>query len=174
MNPWLLIFAWLASGAGLPAPQASRPRTLYGLNLSPPDAPIVVSASPGQIVFQASDPDSPPAAVPATLNWTTDSKNKRWWSVTAQASPSTGCPTVPVSAVTVSCSSIVIDGVTYACNASFPLGGAPQYLGQMRQVKGRDVAYSVNLLFTLADSWKYIAQTDTPCSTSVTYTVTFD
>ncbi|MBZ5583110.1 MAG: hypothetical protein LAQ30_13085 [Acidobacteriia bacterium] len=175
MSPWLLIAALLASGAGRPAPQASKSRPAVILTAAPTPV-LILTASPTDIVFRAENPDSAPAPVSATVNWTADGKNKTLWSLSAQsATPNFSlCPTVPLSAVTVTCSSLVIDGVTYPCSASFPLSAAPQYLVQLRAVKGADISYAVNLLLSWSDSWKYIAQANTPCSVSITYTADFN
>ncbi len=174
MNPWLLIAALFASGAG-PAPQAPRPRPAVIL-MAAPDPPLILSVNPGDVVFRAQDPDSAPAPVSAAVSWSADGKNNKQWSFSAQsASPNfPSCPTVPLSAVTVTCSNLVIDGVAHPCSASFPLSAAPQYLVQSRQVKGTAVNYAVNLVFSWNDSWKYIPVSNTPCSVSLTYTATFN
>ena len=139
---------------------------------------FTLNASPATITFTTtSNPNTTPAvagSATASLTWTAfsifDNNN---WTLTVQASGATfaNCPWVPVSAVTVTCSSASVSGLggSASCSGAFPLSTAAQ------QVAGGVVgalfsySYSVTINFTLADSWKYIAEQSPACSLTLNY-----
>jgi hypothetical protein len=144
-------------------------------------ANFTLNVSPATITFTTTNnPTTGPVvsgSVPATLTWSAaslfDNSN---WTLTVQAAAPTfsNCPFVPVSAVTATCSSASIGGWggTANCAGAFPLSTAPQ------TVAGGSVGglisfnYSVTITFTLADSWKYIAEQNPACSLSLSYLAT--
>lgn len=159
---------------GVPArklrPSVNTPKPLASSNFT-------VNVSPATITFTTSNnPGTTPsvaASQPASVTWSAlsvfDNNN---WTLTVQAGASSfaNCPAVPVSAVTVTCSAATVSGIgaTAACSGAFPLSMTP------RQVAGGAVGlfsnnYSVTINFTLADSWKYIAEQNPQCSLSLTY-----
>ncbi|HUS05788.1 MAG TPA: hypothetical protein VMZ52_05820 [Bryobacteraceae bacterium] len=135
-----------------------------------------VSATPGNISFQATNPDmgTVSASSPGSLTWTAQSgSHLQNWTVTVQASSSSlaGCPAIPVSAIRVSCGSATVSGGggTGACSSgSFPLSTSPQQIAGGAQGDGAN-SYSVSMNFTLADSWRYLA--NSACTLTLTYSV---
>ena len=139
---------------------------------------FTVTVSPATINFNTtSNPGTTPVVAgssAATVTWSAlsvfDNNN---WTLTVQATAAafTNCPLVPVSAVTVTCSSASISGYggTAICSGAFPLSTTAQ------QVAGGSIGglisqnYSVTISFTLADSWKYIAEQSPACSLSLNY-----
>lgn len=143
-------------------------------------APATVStltATPGTISFNAVHPDS--SAVTgssmATVQFSVLSGTPPGnWTVNARAAASsyTGCPTVPASAVTVACASASLnngDGSGSAsCGGAFALSTLDRQVASGVQGSGMRT-YTVQLNFTLAESWRYIA--NSACALSVVYTV---
>jgi hypothetical protein len=134
-----------------------------------------LSASPGTISFQASNPDlgTVSGSSPGSLTWMVLSgSHLQNWTLSLQAGSSTftGCPTIPVSAIQVSCSSAHVSGGggTGACSGSFPLSTTLQQSAGGLEGDGTN-SYSISLNFTLAESWRYIANPS--CTITITYTV---
>jgi hypothetical protein len=136
----------------------------------------VVTVSPSNISFTASNPDggAVSASSPATLSWQVLSgSHLQTWNVSLQASSSTfsNCPTIPVSAVQVRCSTASVSGGggSGSCGGSFPLSTTLQQAAGGVQGDNTNT-YTVYLTFTLAESWRYTANSS--CSLSITYSVT--
>ena len=192
MNLWMAIFALLPAagmqtthrsaspnpaiaartGGVRPAATMTRDSAIGRPNLQ--SGSFTLNVSPATISFAATNPDSVPVVAgssAATVNWFYIDLNTGDWNLTVQAaSPTfTNCPSVPVSAVTVTCASIQkLLGGSGNCSAPFPLSTTPQVLASgTQQILTFD--YSVTINFTLADRWKYIAQTNPSCSLSLTY-----
>lgn len=134
-----------------------------------------LSASPGTISFQASNPDLGivSGSSPGSLTWMvlTGSRLQNWAvSVQAGSSSFVGCPTIPISAVRVNCSSATVSGGggTGGCNGSFPLSTTPQQVAGGTEGDGSN-SYSVMMNFTLDESWHYKA--NSTCTLSITYSV---
>lgn len=139
---------------------------------------FTLTVNPATITFTTtSNPGTTPVVAgssAATASWTAfsifDTSN---WTLTVNATAASlsNCPWIPVSAVTVTCSSAAVGGLgaTGACSGAFPLSTTPQ------QVAGGAVGglfsynYTVTINFTLADSWKYIAEQSPACSLSLNY-----
>jgi hypothetical protein len=138
---------------------------------------FTVTVTPATVSFNATNPTSVPVvagSATATATWENLDLNSGPWNLTVQAVAGSfaNCPTVPVSAVTVSCSSVAtFIGGTGACAAPFRLSTSPQVVASGNQ-EALTFNYTINLNFTLADSWKYIAQTSPSCSLSLSYTAT--
>jgi hypothetical protein len=134
-----------------------------------------LTATPGTISFSASNPNSGVAAGSSTasLNWTLQGGlNLQTWTVSVQATAGnfSGCSTVPVSAVTVSCTGASVGGGagTGTCRGPFTLSTVAQPVASGAQGLLTQ-AYSVQINYTLADSWRYVA--NSACTLSLTYTV---
>ncbi len=134
-----------------------------------------LSATPGTISFQASNPDAGmvSGSSPGSLTWMVLSgSHLQNWTLSVQAGSSSfaGCPTIPVAAIQVSCSSAHVSGGggTGACSGSFPLSTTLQQTAAGVEGDGTN-SYSISLNFTLAESWRYIA--DPSCTITITYTV---
>ena len=135
-----------------------------------------LAVSPTSITFTATDPDLGTVVGPATtVTWhATNQDNGKTWTLKVAASASTfaGCATVPASAVTVKCSSAsVTAGGTGICGGAVGLSTSSQQLASGHEGNS-DANYTVNLSFTLADSWKYIATQTPSCTLTLTYTAT--
>ena len=168
------------------------PALAAGENPSPRRSPVVgaaplppvlaatvgtVTATPSTISFNATDPDLGSVAgnSPATVSWSvTGGNNNSNWTLTVQAAATsfTGCGTVPVSAVTVACSSAAVSGGsgTGVCSGAFSLSTPPQQVAGGIEGNGTR-SYSVNINFTLSDRWRYVAALSPPCNITLTYTV---
>src|ERR1019366_5223638 len=178
MGIWPSVTALLAA---VGRPVAPLPPTLQGKPLTvlarPAAAAFSLNVSPATITFNATNPDLAPVAsgsASASVSWQSRSGNTGNWSLTVQAdSPSfSNCPTVPISAVTVSCASAATNvGRSGNCSPAFALSTSPQVVAGGNQ--GRSTfSYAVMLSFALADNWKYIAETSPSCSLSLSYTAT--
>jgi len=131
-------------------------------------------ASPGTVSFLASNPDAGvvSGSSPASLSWSvlSGSHLKTWTlSVQADSSSFSGCGTIPVSAVQVSCGSASAGGNgTGSCGGSFTLATSPQQIASGTQGDGTN-SYLVSANLTLAESWRYVANPS--CSINLTYSV---
>jgi hypothetical protein len=94
------------------------------------------------------------------------------WSLSVQAGSNTfvGCPTIPISAIHVNCGTTYVSGGsgTGACNGSFPLSTSAQQVAGGAEGDGTQ-SYSVSVNFTLAESWRYVANSG--CTITLTYSV---
>jgi hypothetical protein len=179
MGAWLSFSMWLVA-AGPPAvirpvsPQPPNGLRAGGVPSVHPAASFSVNVSPATITFSATDPDTAPVvagSAPASVTWQNLDFNSGAWGLTVQANASTfsNCPTVPVSAVTVSCASASTSiGGSASCSAPFTLSTTAQTVASGSQ-SFLTYSYSVTLNFTLADNWKYIAETSPSCSLSLSY-----
>ena len=131
------------------------------------------AVTPGSINFSATDPDTSPAvsgSSAAVVSWQTTGTLASSWNLKVSAPASfSSCPTVPISAVTVSCGSVA-GGSAGTCGGSTALSTSPIQIASGTEGFLLNTSYSVSLNFTLQDSWKYIASSS--CSLSVTYTIT--
>lgn len=170
----IVLLAAMAAGRPIIPPRRLRPAA----NPAPQAANFTLTATPATITFNTTNnPSTTPVVAgsqAATITWSTlaifDGSN---WTLKVQAnSPTfTNCPLVPTSAVTVSCTAASIGGIggTAVCSSPFPLSTTSL------QVAGGSVGnlftynYSVTINFTLADSWKYIAEQNPACSLTLTY-----
>ena len=135
-----------------------------------------LSATPGAISFQATNPSFGlvSGSSPGSITWTSVNLLARPnWTLSLQAGSTSfvGCPTIPVSAIQVSCGTTSVSGVgtgTGACGGSFPLSTTVQQIAGGAQGIGAN-SYSVSLNFTLAESWRYVASS--ACTVTITYFV---
>lgn len=168
--PIALLFAIVP---GHPTDTGRKPRLIA--QPAPKAANFTLTVTPATITFDATNPGTlPVVAGSATANasWQSLSGGGNW-SLTVQANSPTfaNCPTVPISAVTVTCSAASIGslGGSANCAGSFPLSTtAVQVAGGAEGLLALN--YSVTINFTLSDRWKYIAETNPACSLSLTYT----
>jgi hypothetical protein len=155
-----------------------KPSIVAGVRnlISPQTASLgTVSATPSTISFSAGDPDlgSVSGSSASTVSWTTSSgSSSSSWTLKVQASATsfTNCSTVPVSAVTATCSS-VSGGSSGACKSAITLSTTSQEVATGKESTSSNAPYSVSLSFTLANSWSYIAQQSPSCTLTLTYTV---
>lgn len=133
-----------------------------------------VSALPASLSFQASNPDAGAVSgsSPSSLSFSVLSgSHANNWTLSVQADSSSfdGCPTIPVAAVQVSCGTTSVGtGGTGTCSGSFPLSTSLQQVAGGAQADGTNT-YTVSINFTLAESWRYVANPS--CSTTLTYSV---
>ena len=159
---------------------AAPPRKLHtAANVKPMASDdFTLNVSPATITFTTtSNPGTNPVVAgssAATATWTTLSHraNNNWTlTVNAAAVSFTNCPWVPVSAVTVTCSSAGVSesGATAVCSGAFPLSTTAQQVAGGSMDNRFSYNYTVTINFTLADSWKYIAEQNPACSLSLNY-----
>ena len=172
MAGWLSI-ALLGAVVARPPLAPVRKKT-YAQQPSPDAGNFTLTVSPATITFSATNPTSLPVvsgSSTAAASWTSLSSGNNW-SLTVQATSTsfTNCPTVPVSAVTVTCSAASVTGLggSAACAGAFPLSTGTQTVASGSEGI-LSWGYSVTITFTLADSWKYIAEMSPACTISLTY-----
>jgi hypothetical protein len=160
-----LAIAFAAAQPGAhPAPAALRLK---------PQAVNVRNAavSPATLTFTAISPDTSPvvsASASAVVTWSTTGNTLTSWNLKVIAPAAfSSCPTIPASAVTVSCSALNA-GNNATCGSNAPLSTTPVQMAT--GTDGTVSSYSVTLNFTLQDSWQYIASSS--CSLAVSYTIT--
>jgi hypothetical protein len=133
------------------------------------------AAAPSTINFTATDPDlgSFSGSSAATVSWnTTNGLLINTWtlSVAAAAASFTTCATVPASAVKVTCSSVT-GGTGGTCGAAFQLSTTSHQIASGSEATLATSPYSVVINFSLADSWRYIAEQAPSCTLSLSYTI---
>ncbi len=175
MSHLLLITVLLASVAGKPVSTPARPRALV---LPAASAQVVtMTATPGTISFSAANPDSPlvVGSAPANIYWFQNGQNRKTWTLSVQSSTATftNCPRVPVSAVTVTCSGITVNGTSQPCGPAVSLSTTPQVIANGLEGSGVSFYY-VTLNFTFTDSWTYTAELNPKCALSLTYNGNFN
>jgi len=170
----VLVLAVLLGGTGLARVSNRHAGLFRPLNLALGTVGSV-SASPGTISFQASNPDqgAVSGSSPGSLTWMVLSgSHLQNWTLSVQAGSSSfvGCPTIPISAVQVNCGSATVSGGagTGACSGSFPLSTTPQQIAGGAEGDGTN-SYTVTTNFTLAESWRYVANSS--CTITLTYSV---
>ena len=141
-----------------------------------PTAIASLLASPSLISFNATSPGLQiPGSSSAVVSFTINPGNTgNTWTLNAGATSATfpGCVTVPVSAVTLRCSSASASGGSAGCNiGSFT--PVPPSLPGLTVASGAEPGssggnFSVTLAYQLADSWQYIPNI---CPLTVAYTV---
>jgi hypothetical protein len=175
MSHLLFIAVLLASVAGKPVSRPAKPRAIV---LPAPSGQIVaMTATPGTISFSAANPDSPlvVGSAPANISWSLNGHDKKTWTLSVQSSTATftNCPRVPVSAVTVTCSGISVDGTSQPCGPAVSLSTSPLVIANGFEAAG-GALYYVTLNFTLTDSWTYTAELNPKCALSLTYNGNFN
>ena len=135
------------------------------------------TATPGSVTFQAADPDAGFAlnSTVTVVQWRiTNGKDKDGWVLLASANAATfdGCPTIPVEAVTVTCTSATALGsaATGTCAAPVKLAHSPVQIAGGQQ-GDKDHQYIVTLTMRLEDKWSYIATAGATCGISLTYSL---
>ena len=171
----LLLTGGAAGAASNPLPVAPvfpLPRIAVGY-LATAVSGLMVSPNPTSI--SATDPDNNPMpnSSSVTVVWTqTGGSHTGTWNVKV-ATPSSGCATVPISAIKVTCDSITatntLGGWSGSCSAAAALTitGTQIASGTEGNPTSRNIIITMH--YTFADSWKYVGGT---CSPVLTYTVT--
>ena len=138
---------------------------------------FTLTVSPATISFSATNPGTAPVVAgssPATASWSVLSVGSTWNLQVQATSPTfANCSTVPVSAVTVTCSSVSVTGIggSGTCSGAFPLSTGMQTVASGSEGL-LSMDYSVTISFTLADNWKYIAEMSPACTLSLNYLAT--
>jgi hypothetical protein len=176
MTGWLSI---ALLGAIVARPPSVPVRRTYAQDPSPDaGSNFTLTVSPATITFSATNPGTLPVvsgSSHATASWSArGSGGGDTWTLKVQAAATTftNCSTVPVSAVTVTCSSATVTtghGATANCAAAFPLSTTATTVASGADAN-TTLSYSVTITFTLADSWKYIAEMSPACTSALTYT----
>jgi|SRR5208282_2356413 len=139
-----------------------------------------MTATPATINFSATDPDlgsvTGSSAATVTISLKGQSIANNWTlGIKAGAATFTGCATVPASAVTATCSSVVVSGTTGiagtgACGGAVGLSTTSTTVASGKEGSAKDT-YTVTINFTLTDSWQYIAATAPTCPLTLTYSL---
>ncbi|MBZ5624919.1 MAG: hypothetical protein LAQ69_40385 [Acidobacteriia bacterium] len=173
MGGWLTIVVLLAAPTGRPALKLPAPRAV--LDAPAPDAPnFVVNISTPTVSFSATDPDLPPVSGSpgSTVTWRVAGNSGRTWNLglSSAATAFTNCPTVPISAVTVTCTGASAGGgtSTAACSGASTLSTSRTVVASGTEGSGNR-SYSITLTYTLTDQWKYIALMSPQCTLTITY-----
>jgi hypothetical protein len=132
--------------------------------------------TPSTITFTSPDPDITPVggSATATVAWGMSGNNNGDWRLTVQsAAPSLSlCPTVPASAIVITCAGLSISGKgnpTGSCaSGAFPLSTGPQIVASGARQGKSDITAVVSFAFT--DNWKYLPSS--ACSIDLIYTIT--
>jgi hypothetical protein len=174
----LWIVALLAAQTGKPAVKAPAPRPA----LSGPKPLATANFTlppPGSVSFSALDPDSPTDAgnTSVTVSWNTGATtaNDPWkLEVYSVASSFSNCSTVPVSAVTITCTAGFNPGPGgFACGAPATLSTSKTIVASgTLPYAGSGTSFWMTFTYTLTDKWKYIAQMSPSCTLDVTYLAT--
>jgi hypothetical protein len=133
-----------------------------------------VVASPNPSSISATDPDNNPTpnSSSVTVVWTQGSgSTNKTWNIKV-ATPSSGCSTVPISAITVTCDSVTATNTTGwsgTCSAAAALTTSGTQIASGYEGSSTSRNITVILHYTFADSWKFVGGT---CSPVLTYTVT--
>jgi len=174
----LWIVALLAAQTGKPAVKATAPRPALS-GPQPLTANFSVYATPSPITFAATDPDTPTVAGSATttVSWTSGATpaNDPWkLEVYSVASSFSNCSTVPVSAVTITCTAGFNPGPGgFACGAPATLSTSKTIVASgTLPYAGSGTSFWMTFTYTLTDKWKYIAQMSPSCTLDVTYLAT--
>jgi hypothetical protein len=167
-----------AAAAVQPGPPA--PKLRAALVIGPLSPTVTVTATPTTISFTGTNPATAPlvaGSAQAVVTWSYNGTHLNPWNLTVSAlsTPFTGCSTVPISAVTVTCSSATLTGNgaggAAGCSPASKLSTAATQVASGTQ-NSNTGTYTVNLTFALADSWNYIATTGQACSLTLTYNAT--
>jgi hypothetical protein len=182
MKGWLLILTLLPAAAPAAADKTAiaklaAAKAAAGHLTINGSANFALTVSPATISFTGTNPSSAPVvagSATASVTWSNPANGAGNWNLTVQSGGASfsNCSRVPVSAVTVTCSSATADkGGKGTCGAPFALSAAPRQVASGTQQPNTG-NYSVTLTFTLADSWKYTAQTNPSCTLSLSYIAT--
>lgn len=169
-------------GAALQNVAADQKKVAAAVRAASPVIPLApvsihnVAVNPSTISFTATDPDlgNFSGSSPATVTWQTNGGvNSHPWTLGVAASTPnfSSCATVPLSAIKVSCSNVTGGNTPGTCAAPIQLSTALTTIASGKGDTGVNSPYSVTINFTLADSWRYIAEQSPPCTLNVTYTI---
>ncbi|MGA9627944.1 MAG: hypothetical protein WBL65_05425 [Bryobacteraceae bacterium] len=174
---WIAVL--LATQAGKPALKTLDPRPALAAPKPLATANFSAYATPSPISFAATDPDSPLVAGSATttVSWTTGATpaNDPWTlQVYSVATSFTNCPTVPISAVTITCTAGFNPGPGgFACGAPATLSTSKTTVASgTLPYSGSSTSFWMTLTYTLTDKWKYAAQMSPSCTLNITYLAT--
>jgi hypothetical protein len=132
-----------------------------------------VTVSPSSISFTAADPDVTPSngSTTGTISWRMNGFFNPWTlTVAAAASSFSGCPAVPLNAVTVRCNSATPGAFGNAnCAAgTFNLSTTPVTIASGTLQGIGLTPFTVTVAFTFTDNWKYPANSS--CALNLIYT----
>ena len=162
--------AWATTALTLP-PAFLLPQVTVGYLVSLG----AVTATPNPASISATDPDTNPSSSSnsVTVRWPqTGGSTTNPWTLKVAAPSFTGCSTVPISAITVTCDSVSADNInswTGACASAGPLTTTGTMVAGGQEGKPASRNITVQLHYVFADSWKYVGGT---CPATLTYTVT--
>jgi hypothetical protein len=161
---------------------AAQKKTVAPIRIDALVMPLAVTTisnqavAPATISFTATDPDlgNFPGSSGATVSWkTTNGAAVRTWALTVAAGAAnfTSCATVPASAIKATCSSVT-GGTSGLCASAIQLSTTGTQIASGNESASTNAPYSVSLTFTLADSWRHIAEQAPACTLNLSYTIT--
>ena len=170
----LWVVALLAVQAGTPVQKAPAPRPALS---GPKPLTGTFTVNPiASVSFTATDPDTPLVAGSAmtTVSWgVTNSANDPWkLEVYSVPTSFSNCPTVPISAVTITCTGGFGGGGTVTLCSPTALSASKLTVASGTVPGAGYTSFWVTLTYTLTDKWKYIAQTSPQCTLDITYLAT--
>ena len=121
---------------------------------------------PASVTFAATNPTTTPSvsgSSAVTLAFSLNGgSSARTWNIQLKSATATfaGCTTVPVNAITATCSAVT-GGTGGTCAGAFPLSTTNTLLSSGTEANGT-ASYTVTVTFSLADDWKYLPVTCTP------------
>lgn len=132
-----------------------------------------VTVSPSSISFNAADPDVTPSngSTTGTISWVMNGIFNPWTlTVAADASSFSGCPSVPVNAVTVRCNSATPGtfGLANCAAGTFNLSTTPVTIASGNRQGIGFTPFTISVVFTFTDNWKYPANSS--CVLNLIYT----
>jgi len=178
MGTFLSICALLALQAGKPALRAPAPKPVVAA--PKPLAVANFTVYPiAAVSFAAADPDSPTVAGSGTVTVSgligaSEANASFKLQVYAAGTTFSNCTSIPVSAVTITCTSVFDPGNNdVSCASPVTLSTSPVTVASgTLPTAGSSTSFWVTFSYTFTDNRKYIAQTSSSCTLNVTYLAT--
>ncbi len=159
--------------------------TVTALGLAAPAAATVstFTATPATVTITANNPGGTVASTSSTVSASTSKATTGThptWNMQVAASANsmtgTGCPNVPISAITVSCSTATSGGrgSSATCAGNFTLSTTYQTFVSGVQGDTGNPSYGATLVFNLADGYQFYATQGQACTLTLQYQATFN
>ncbi len=142
-------------------------------NFTPPPSVTITANNPGGVVSSPATPLTVNATKAATFTHPT-------WMIEVAASNTNmsgaGCPSIPISAMTVVCSTPTAAGrgSSATCASNFTLSTTFQTLVSGLQGDTGNPSYGATVTYNLADSYQFYATNGAACTLTLSYRATFN
>ncbi len=164
--------------------RSSSRTTVSALGMAPAAATVsTFTATPATVTITANNPGgtvpSTSSTVSAGTSKATTGTHPTWnmqVAASANSMTGTGCPNVPISAITVSCSTATAGGrgSSATCAGNFTLSTTYQTFVSGLQGDTGNPTYSATLVFNLADGYQFYATQGQACTLTLQYQATFN